>query len=199
MSRTDERAMRTLLGGLPIKPDNTLEVAHVDMTRDASLPASVAETLSQIGAATKMVDRGTKAAAYLAQMGQPGGTGRDQVDAMNQWTRYGWGWEKPPAVSFAMAHRLGISRIPGVNIQNRDTPRYGDDYEDALNGIARPNADRLDRNRGSGGRGGGYGGRGSSGGGDRGGYGGDRGGYGGGRGGGGGDRGFGGRERDFGV
>lgn len=148
--------MRSLLAKLPIGLDETLEISKVDMTRDASLPASVAATLSQIGDATKMVDRATKTAAYMAYLGQPGGMSRDQIAGLNQWTRYGWGWESPPAIAPKLAQRLGIGRYPGVVLQDRNTPRFDDSFEDELNGVARPRTDRLDKNRGGfGGRGGG--------------------------------------------
>lgn len=195
--------MRSMLKNLPLQLDTSLETSKLDMTRDASLPASVATTLSQIGEATRSVDRATKGAAYMALLGTPGGIDREQMAALNQWTRYGWGWAEPPAIPMALAQKLGIARYEGVNLQNRDTPRYNDDFEDELNGPKREKADRLQ----FGGRGGGRGFGGSGGGGSRGGFGGDRGGsrsgFGGDRGGRGGSRGGFGedrapRERNFG-
>ena len=107
---------RSLLRGLPISPDKTLEASQVDMTRDAQLPASLAKTLSQAGDATKMVSRSTKVKAYLAQVSQLRSNPRIGAAELNQWTRYGWGWEQPPAIDARLAQKKGLSRVEGMNI-----------------------------------------------------------------------------------
>ncbi|TVY82522.1 ATP-dependent RNA helicase, partial [Lachnellula suecica] len=107
---------RRMLRGLPIQKDTSIECASVDMTKDAQLPASVAGYLSQIAQATKMVDRQTKAAAYLGLVGQIGkGV---VIEDLNQWTKFGWGWDTPPAISSSLARKLGISRNSGANISD---------------------------------------------------------------------------------
>lgn len=118
----ESRAARRRLGGLPLKPDTSLEAAVVDMTQDAQLPATVAETLTQVADATKMVDRETKTAAFMANLGVLKGSadGQDLVDAVNQWTRFGWGWEEPPSISRKLADLLGLSRLRGVVIGRRN-------------------------------------------------------------------------------
>jgi ATP-dependent RNA helicase MSS116 len=186
---------RGLLRGLPISADKTLEAARVDMTQDAQLPASLAATLSQVGEATKMVDRRTKANAYMGALGQL--RGRGGAAALNQWTRFGWGWEEPPMVSPSLVSKLGLGREPGMNIGR--APRDDDD-EFSSGGFGGRSGGGYGGGRAYGDRGGrgGFGDRGgrSGGYGDRNG-GGRGGGYGGGRGGGyGGDRrgGYGGRE-----
>jgi ATP-dependent RNA helicase MSS116 len=205
IAETELPEARRRLRGLPISANKTLEASKVDMTRDAQLPAPLAATLSQVGAAIKLVDRETKTKAYMAALGQAGGQGKDNVVMLNQWTRYGWGWEQPPAINTRLAQKLGISKVQGVNLQGRDRDRSFEDAVDELNGPPRERAGRLDRG-GFGGRGGfgdrdggrdrGFGGRGGfgdrNGGRDRG-FGGDRGGSGG-RGGGGRD--FGNGRRD---
>ena len=163
ITEEDLHDARSQLRGLPITPDLTLEAAKVDMTRDAQLPASLAAVLSQIGAATKAVDRGTKTRAFLAALGQM--NGKHDWQALVQWTRYGWGWEQPPAIPAQRAQRMGLSKIPGVIIQGRDTrgAEFSDNYEDALNGIAKPRDNYIDGRSGggfgdfNGGRGGGRG------------------------------------------
>jgi ATP-dependent RNA helicase MSS116 len=110
---------RRLLRGLPISADTGLEAAKVDMTAEAQLPAALAVTLTQVGDATKMVDRETKAKAYLAALSQAnqGGAGaRTMIEALNQWTRFGWGWDTPPSIAPGLAQKLGLARVPGVNI-----------------------------------------------------------------------------------
>ncbi|KAK2630568.1 hypothetical protein QTJ16_001388 [Diplocarpon rosae] len=155
---------RRILRGLPIIPDKSLETAAVDMTRDAQLPQNVAETINQINDATKMVSRRIKEAAYLGALGQirgGGDHGKEIVRALNQWTRYGWGFEEPPPIAPGVAARLGISRAPGINLASRQP------YDDE--GGSRGQGGFNDRSgggrsggfggRSSGGRGGGFGGR----------------------------------------
>ena len=109
--------VRKRLAGLPLVPDDSLGTAQIDMSTRAQLPAPVAENLLQIGEATKSVDRATKAAAYMSMLGiysmiEP----RELVEAMNRWSMYGWGLAHPPTIGSGLARRLGIARIPGVNI-----------------------------------------------------------------------------------
>ncbi|KAH7385025.1 P-loop containing nucleoside triphosphate hydrolase protein [Cadophora sp. MPI-SDFR-AT-0126] len=199
---------RNMLRGLPIIPDKSLETAQVDMTKDAQLPQSIAETLSQVAEGTKYVSRKTKEAAYMGALGQIRGRGGiATVKALNQLTRYGWGFENPPPIAPGLASKLGISRAPGINIGHRQ--RDDDDDEGGFGGRSGGRSGGFGGDRGfdRGGRSGGFGGGRNGGfggfGGDRGGRGGDRGFDRGGRGGGfgsdrrsGGDRGgFGGRSR----
>lgn len=169
VDKSQLQAARRMLRGLPIHPDKTLESAAVDMTKDAQLPKSIAETLSQVGEATKMVPRRTKVAAYMAYVGQiqRGADTSEVVKAMNQWSRYGWGLEQPPMISPVLAQKLGISRIPGVNIGRE--PRDDDDsFGERSGGFGgRPSGGFGGRGGGSGGfggRSGGFNDRGSSGG-----------------------------------
>jgi ATP-dependent RNA helicase MSS116 len=175
-----------ILRGLPIKTDKSLATATIDMTQDAQLPASQADILSQIGAATKMVDRDTKTAAYMGMLGGikgvPGG-----VEVLNQWTKFGWGWEEPPSIGRGLAQRLGInaSNVGGGSSYGGGRDRGSGSSDRGFGG--------GDRGFG-GGRGGSFGGRGGSSYGGR-----DRGSGGGDRGFGGGDRGFGGGSNDRGF
>ncbi|TVY32085.1 ATP-dependent RNA helicase cyt-19, mitochondrial, partial [Lachnellula subtilissima] len=100
-------ASRSMLRGLPIEMDKSIEAAHVDMTQDAQLPASVAATLSSVGSATKMVDRQTKHDAFMGMVGQAG-KGID-IEALGQWTKFGWGWDEAPHIDSRLAQKIGIS------------------------------------------------------------------------------------------
>lgn len=115
----DLREARKRLRNLPITTDNTLDAGTVDMTRDAQLPAATAQVLNQVADATKMVDRDTKTKAYLAALGSTADA-RANAEAVNQWVRYGFGWERPPMISRRLAQTLGISRVPGMNFDVRD-------------------------------------------------------------------------------
>ncbi|KAK0101966.1 hypothetical protein ONS95_001225 [Cadophora gregata] len=145
---------RNMLRGLPIVPDKSLETGQVDMTKDAQLPQSIAETLSQVAEGTKYASRRTKEAAYMGALGQIRGRGGNAiVKALNQMTRYGWGFENPPPISPSLASKLGISRAPGINIGHRERDDNEDDFRGRDGG----------RNGGfggrDGGRSGGFGGR----------------------------------------
>jgi ATP-dependent RNA helicase MSS116 len=191
ISQSELPEARKRLRGLPISPDKTLEAAQLDMTQDAQLPKSLAATLSQVADATKMTDRRTKEAAYMGSLGHMAGNDA-QMRALNQWTRYGWGYEKPPMISPSLAQKLRISRIEGMNIGRAQ--RHDDDFGDDSFGSGGGSGGDFG-GRSSGGfndRGGGFGGRSSSG--RSGGFG-DRGGRGGGFGG---DRRGGGRGGGFG-
>ena len=160
---------RSKLRGLPILPDKSLEAAQIDMTKDAQLPKSLAETLGQVSDATKMVDRRTKEAAFMGIIGTVAGN-RKASEALVRWTRYGWGWENPPAISPSIARKLGIVNVPGMNIGHSPRDEY-EDGEDSF-GSSRGSSNRSSSGgfggRGGGGRSGGFSsggrGRGSSGG-----------------------------------
>lgn len=187
---------RRRLRGLPISGDKTLAAGQLDMSQEAQVPAGLATTLSQVSAAIKVVDRQTKTKAYMAALGQAGGLGKENVPLLNRWTKFGWGWPIPPAIGMSLASKLGISRMPGINLDRGRT--LDPELEDSLNGPASFREGRLDSAGGFGGRGGSRGGFGGRDGGrsfgDRGSFGGRDGGFGG-R-----DGGFGGRDggRSFG-
>ncbi|KAL9135370.1 MAG: hypothetical protein Q9175_003446, partial [Cornicularia normoerica] len=94
----DANEIRHKLPKMPLKPDNTLETAKVDMTKDAQLPEHTAKILTQIGNAIKMVPRGLKVGSYMAALGiyQWYSNKQKLVDALNKRAKYGWGMESPP-------------------------------------------------------------------------------------------------------
>lgn len=118
MAQIEAPKSRVRLQGLPLIADTSLEAAKVDMTKDAQLSPELATTLTQIGEATQLVDRRTKVAAWTAQF-----TGFTQirekqrvVHAMNQWSRYGFGFEQSPALKRGTITKNGFSQIKGLNI-----------------------------------------------------------------------------------
>jgi ATP-dependent RNA helicase MSS116 len=125
----EKTILRRRLNDLPLVPDDSLGTAQIDMGARAQLPAPVAENLLQIGEATKAVDRATKASAYMSMLGiysmiDP----RELVEAMNRWSLYGWGLAHPPSIGSGLAKRLGISRVPGVNVSTESHESRGDDF-----------------------------------------------------------------------
>ena len=181
-------AIRSKLPNMPLKPDNTLETAKVDMKKDAQLPEHTAKTLTQIGDAMKMVPRSLKAASYMAALGIFNWLHNKQalIDAMNDRAKYGWGMETPPLVSQSLADRLRVSHVQGINIGREQQSSHYADYtkDQGMRGYgSRPMLGSSDRE--GGGSRGGYGsnreggGRSSYGDRNRGGFGDRRGGYGG--------------------
>ncbi|CAD0095249.1 unnamed protein product [Aureobasidium mustum] len=203
--------------------DTSLATASIDMTREADVPKSAATILAQVAEAYKRVPMQLKGDAYRGYIGTYGFIRKKAlVKAINNLSRYAWGMSTPPEISSALARRVGLTSIPGLNIDGRIIEGNLDDIDDRPirsqdtrfgYGSGRKSSWSNDGGRGGSGRGsfggdrrGGFGGdrggdrRGGYGG-DRGGFsrGGDRGGFGGERRGGfsrGGDRGFGG-DRKF--
>ena len=124
----ETREIRRKLPDMPLVRDNTLETTKVDMKKDAQLPDHVAKILNQVGDATKMAPRSLKAMAYLAALGvyQWIGDKQSLLDAMNDRARYGWGMEQPPSIGPALVHRLGMSRLQGLNIGTEARGDRGD-------------------------------------------------------------------------
>ncbi|KAI9710628.1 MAG: hypothetical protein M1812_007393 [Candelaria pacifica] len=181
----ESRELQHRLRNLPLKTDNSLQTAGIDMGKESELPGDVATTLTQIGQASKTVGSLEKQKAYLASIGIYSWMSDKQLllDTMNKLSRYGWGWETPPSVPRALATKLHLSQLRGINIGPYDDDSKGGSsnrFGDRDGGSYSP------RGRGGGGFGGGREGRGFGGGREGRGFGGDRegGGFGGGRGGG---------------
>lgn len=169
----DQEARYRFGGKIPLKRDDTLETAGLDLTQEAQVSPSAGKILNMCQAALRKIEPIEKIKAFKALLGVYQWYGRKSalIDALNDLTRVGWSMRTPPAISPMLAQRLGLARIPGVVIGHNPE-------EDEANA----------QSRGGGGRGGFNNGR-SGFGGDRGGFSGGRGGFGG-RGG---DR-FGGRD-----
>ena len=216
ISKLERSELRQRLPKMPLQHDDTLETAKVDMKKDAQLPEHAAMTLTQVGNAMKLVPRGLKTGSYLAAIGLYQWVKDKQalLDALNDATKYGYGLEEPPMVGRALATKMGIARLEGINIgyEERKTNFAENARDQGMRGFGGGKGNFGYDRAGGGGRGGGYGSYGGRGGngysydrantgpssrGDRrggtGSYGGDRGGghgggYGGGRGGGYGER-----------
>ena len=109
---------RARLRDLPLVLDNSLETARIDMSQDAQLSVSTAETLTQTINASKMVPDDVKAAAYMANLGiYAWFSYKDRlIESMNARARYCWGMETPPSISASLAHKLGYMGVPGIEI-----------------------------------------------------------------------------------
>ncbi|KAI9804177.1 MAG: hypothetical protein M1825_001579 [Sarcosagium campestre] len=166
------REIRSRLQRLPISPDTSLASASVDMGKPAQLPAPIAEILTEIGDAAKMVDFQAKYKAYLASLSiyayLPRRAG---VAALNRLAQYGWGLETPPQIPAGLARKLGYNKVEGVEtFEDSAAPnssrqnRFGRSSSEGAAGMDRPSrfgasgsGSGYGSSRGSFGRGGGSG------------------------------------------
>ncbi|MCJ1398000.1 hypothetical protein MMC11_001196 [Xylographa trunciseda] len=120
---------RSRLHKLPLQSDQSLETAMTDMTKDAQLPADVAQTLTQAVEATRSAPMAAKSAAYMATLGYFNWYRHKQelLDAMNQRSKYGWGLETPPMIDSRLAQKLNLSRLNGIVLGTRPRPDGGED------------------------------------------------------------------------
>lgn len=142
---------RHRLRDLPLVLDTSLETARIDMSRDAELSASAAETLTQTIEASKFVPQSLKNASYASALGIYGWVPDKHrfIESMNARAKYCWGMENPPPVSPGIASKLGYLNVPGVVIgYTRDRDQSGDSHS------------QFGRSMGRGGSG--FGGRGGS-------------------------------------
>lgn len=105
------------LKDFPIKGDKSLECAKVDMSQDARLPPEVAQNLTDYMTASSQVGEDLKANAYRSCLGafQMVPNKKKVVETINRRVFYGWGMQDPPYISPALAVKLGIARVEGLN------------------------------------------------------------------------------------
>ena len=133
------REAETRLRKLPLQLDKSLQTASVNMTQDAQLPATIAQTLTQVNDAARSVSMLDKSAAYLATLGAFNWYTRKQdlIDAMNSRTKYGWGLETPPIISQQLATRLNLHKLTGLNIGSREHSPGSDRHRSDRGGFSR--------------------------------------------------------------
>ncbi|KAK2768282.1 hypothetical protein FQN54_000135 [Arachnomyces sp. PD_36] len=124
LSDLEYRDFKSKLGDLPIKEDSTsVPTAHVDMTQESQqLSPSVATTLTQVGQAFKKVPFEHKGKAYQACLGIFGHV-RDKnelIRSLNNMAQFGWRLPEAPGITSFLARKLGLDRVKGVNISERD-------------------------------------------------------------------------------
>ncbi|KAF1349553.1 P-loop containing nucleoside triphosphate hydrolase protein [Delphinella strobiligena] len=118
VSELETGELRRRLNDLPLKLNDTLKVSGVDMTRESEIPSSAALILRQVADATKLVDREEKEKVYQAILGVYQWFPRkgDLLHAMNNLARFAFGMPEPPRIAPGLAQRLGLSRLPGINM-----------------------------------------------------------------------------------
>ena len=160
---------RQRLHGLPLKKDESLSTASLDLTKPAQVPAAAGKALEMVRHGMRAVTMSEKVRSYQALLGVYAWLGNKQtlVNAMNNLAQFGWGMQQPPMISPALAQRLRIERIPGIRLGTEAS--LNDDGPGGSGGMRGGFGGSRGGGFGGGRGGGGFGGR--SGGGREGGYG----------------------------
>jgi len=131
---------RKRLTDLPIKRNMELKTATLDLGAE-DLETTEHETVKAVSSAIQGTDPSTLTDAYRSLLGGAMKTLRrqDLLDTLNNLTKHGWGMEKPPAISAALARNTGLAGLRGVNISNdrfvdRGGDRFGDRGSDSFGG-----------------------------------------------------------------
>ncbi|KAL8695277.1 MAG: hypothetical protein Q9218_000176 [Villophora microphyllina] len=123
LTELESREAYSRLYKLPITTDDSLQTAKVDMTKDAQLPEDVAKILTQTIDASRMVDNTQKVECYKASLGVMAWAPKSyMIQSLNDRAKYCWGLETIPKISPMLAQRLGLSRVPGVEV-GQSNPR----------------------------------------------------------------------------
>ncbi|KAI9737537.1 MAG: hypothetical protein M1834_009692 [Cirrosporium novae-zelandiae] len=161
VSDLEARETTYRLKDIPLKPDNSLVLGSVDMTRDQELPTPAANILSMVGTAMQRIPEFDRLAAYKAQLGilQWVRPKARLVKVLSDLAKYSYGFKEAPAISPKLAQKMGFSRDTGFNIGSGMSMGGG-----GGGGFDSQSNDRFDRGRSWGDRdsrsgGFGYGGR----------------------------------------
>ena len=118
------RVFRRMLAnrGLNIKQDTSLQAASLDMKKPAQLPQNIANVLSMVESGIRATSYNIKDTCYSSLLGvlSQSPTPRSKqtiIDMLNNLARYGWGLEKPPALSQSLANKLGFGGCNGVELK----------------------------------------------------------------------------------
>lgn len=127
---------RQRLRDLPLTLDMSLETARIDMSRDAQLNASAAETLTQTINASKLVHPSLKQDAYLAALGLYNWASSKQrlVASLNARAKYCWAMDTLPPISHGVASRLGLLGLEGIVIGSSRRSESDDDPRSSYGG-----------------------------------------------------------------
>ncbi|PIB02977.1 ATP-dependent RNA helicase mss116, mitochondrial [Cercospora beticola] len=147
LNEVDKAEARHRLRDLNLTKDDTLQIPKLDLTKPGDVPAEAGRILSMYQGAIKKIPMAEKAKVYLAQLGtyQWFQRKQDLIKMMNNLSRFGWGLATPPSISHALAQKLRIGRIEGVNLSsshNRDDRHSSSEGRDGGYGRSRSGGDR---------------------------------------------------------
>ncbi|KAI6244963.1 ATP-dependent RNA helicase, mitochondrial [Erysiphe necator] len=143
---------RKMLRGLPVTKNESFEAAKFDMSQDGGgLSPEVAEIMAEVAASTSRCTLRSKEAAYKSALNNI--KTPDQAASLARWTKYGWGLDQPPPISSILASKLGLKRMPGINIgpptQFEDEPVTSRGYSGSFGGRERNESFGRGSERGS--------------------------------------------------
>ncbi|KAI5463344.1 P-loop containing nucleoside triphosphate hydrolase protein [Mariannaea sp. PMI_226] len=115
---TSISSARRMLQGLPIKQNNSLESAEIDVVAGEST-SSHQELKGLFG----VMPRSLLASTYTSMFGNAADKLAVAEDA-NDWALHGWGWESPPSVSKRWVQLMGLGRAQGMNISDERQSRF---------------------------------------------------------------------------
>ncbi|KAI5838153.1 P-loop containing nucleoside triphosphate hydrolase protein [Morchella snyderi] len=116
------------LKGLPLMKDESLAIASIDLGAEQNLPKKTADIITAITEASLRVPRDLKAKTYSALIGlyMSIGDKRLMVESLNRLATLGWGMEEPPFISPLLARKMGLDRVPGINLGRYDDAESSD-------------------------------------------------------------------------
>ncbi|KAG0133793.1 P-loop containing nucleoside triphosphate hydrolase protein [Tuber indicum] len=130
---------------LPLKLNNSLVTAGIDLGVEQELPKHAAEILMSVTEANQKIDPYAMKDTYMSLIGCYGGIKKPVLaESLNRLATLGWGLPSPPEVSRVLASKLGIGSHHGFHVSTS----------------TRGEADSEESDRPSRGGGGGRGGRG---------------------------------------
>ncbi|KAJ4412426.1 hypothetical protein N0V82_008821 [Gnomoniopsis sp. IMI 355080] len=113
---------RRVLPGLPIKRNDTLEVARIDTTVDEALP----EEFKAVAAAMKRVRHDKVEEAYVRLACDKRRTlAQASVDAANHWVKFQCGYDEIPMIPERTALGNNMNRLRNVRIGNSSRGGFG--------------------------------------------------------------------------
>ncbi|KAI9674227.1 MAG: hypothetical protein M1817_002045 [Caeruleum heppii] len=138
-SEVEMSETRKRLKGLPLRPDTSLGCAGLDMSQPANVPDHVAENLTAVGEASKLVSSEDKSKAFLAYLGSYGFLDRRQLlESLNRLSQYGWGMSSPPSIPPMLVRKLGLTRLAQEGLLTVGEARSASSRSDGPRGGGRP-------------------------------------------------------------
>ncbi|KAI5868535.1 ATP-dependent RNA helicase mss116 [Durotheca rogersii] len=124
LAETEIHEARYRLSGLPIKPNENIQSAKHDISKEP--PTEISRYFEELSVAYQKVPKYYFKDVYHALLSQKFGRNlrtEDAVELLNNWCIQGLGWTEQPAISQRAAQNRGLGRVRGIRIGT-------DDYED---------------------------------------------------------------------
>ncbi|KAH7030868.1 P-loop containing nucleoside triphosphate hydrolase protein [Microdochium trichocladiopsis] len=127
------REARNRLPGLPIKPNESLQTAKVELEK--GIPEGpLGEVFQEVKDVSQRLPDYMFNDVYISLLGAKNSrywNVEDTVAALNRWCKYGLDLAQTPAMSAGSAQKRGLARVPGLRLDHGGSSRSGsrrDDY-----------------------------------------------------------------------